>query len=401
MKILTVCQHYWPDNWLINEINEELVKRGHEVTVLCGLPDYSTSKIPDEYKHGKNRKQMHNGIKIYRVPTIARRKGFVFRVLNYLSFFVNGSIFAYTHDLDFDVIYLYQLAPVLMANPAMIYKKRKKKGLFIYVLDVWPDQMKTWHVDERNPLFHIVLWYCRKAYNAGDRVGVTSEPFIGYLNKICKVPMRKLFYLPQHSNGLSNICNNEAKDTDGPVRLVFAGNIGYQQDLECLLKAISLVNAHRDYVVDIYGNGTFFNNSVELAKALKIEDKVFFHGRVPKESLDSIYPTADAFLLTLCSEDEIGIMAKTVPAKFQGYLSVGKPILAAINGGAADIIKENELGLVVPSGDYKGFANNIELFVDNIEKYKQFGNNAAKYFNDNYRKDLIIDQIENTLHSLC
>ena len=45
MKILVVCQYYWPDNFLITEIAEDLVKRGHKVTVLTGLPDYSTTKI--------------------------------------------------------------------------------------------------------------------------------------------------------------------------------------------------------------------------------------------------------------------------------------------------------------------------------------------------------------------
>ena len=62
---------------MINDIAEELVKRGHDVTVLTGLPDYASSVVPKEYKHGKNRDEVRNGVKIHRVPIIARRHGYL------------------------------------------------------------------------------------------------------------------------------------------------------------------------------------------------------------------------------------------------------------------------------------------------------------------------------------
>jgi hypothetical protein len=40
MKILIVSQYYYPEQFQINDIAPKLVKRGHEVTVLCGLPNY-------------------------------------------------------------------------------------------------------------------------------------------------------------------------------------------------------------------------------------------------------------------------------------------------------------------------------------------------------------------------
>lgn len=75
MNVLITCQYYWPDNFLINEIAEELVKKGNKVTVLTGLPDYATTKIPKKYKFGKNRHEYHNGVEIIRVPIIARHHG--------------------------------------------------------------------------------------------------------------------------------------------------------------------------------------------------------------------------------------------------------------------------------------------------------------------------------------
>ena len=228
MKILITCKYYWPDNFLISEIAEDLVKRGHKVTVLTGLPDYSTSKIPKKYKWGKNRKEKHNGVEILRVPIIARHHGFVFRVFNYLSYFITSSFYARIHKFEADVVFSWQTAPVLMINPAMILKKKQNVPLFIYVLDIWPDQMKAWNVYENNPLYKIVHKYCKKAYGSGDIVGVTSKPFIDYLIDVCEVDKEKLLYLPQHSSKI-DITEKKEKNKDNKINLIFAGNIGKQQ----------------------------------------------------------------------------------------------------------------------------------------------------------------------------
>lgn len=398
MKILIVCQYYWPDNFLITEIAEDLVKKGHKVTVLTGLPDYSTTKIPKEYKWGKRRHEFHNGVEIIRVPIIARHHGFIMRVFNYLSFFINSSIYAKTHDFtDYDVIYAYQLAPILMVNPGIIIKKKYGIPMFMYVLDLWPDQMKIWHVNEGNPIFKIVHKYCIKAYNSGDLVGITSKPFEEYLVNTCKVEKKKIVYLPQHSSKMEV---QTKSINDSKINFIFAGNIGNQQNVECLIKAVSLMKTKKPYLVNIYGDGTSFETCKKYTNELGLDNKIIFYGRVPKEELNNIYPKMDAFLLTLCSEKEIGFVANTLPAKLQGYMSSGKPILAAINGGAKDVIEESKCGSVVPAGDSIAFAKLLDDFVDNTEKYKDCGKNAIQYFNKNFEKEVVMKQIESYLKSL-
>ena len=400
MRILVTSQNYWPDNFLITEIAEELVKKGHQVTVLTGLPDYSTNKIPKKYKFGRNRHEKHNGVEIIRVPIIARHHGFIFRVLNYLSFFISSSIYARVHRFkNIDVIYSWQTAPVLMINPAIILKKKLKKPLMIYVLDIWPDQMKVWNIYENNLLYKLIHRYCKKAYGSGDIVGVTSLPFIEYLKNICEVDEKKMIYLPQHSAKL------EIKDTNhienSLVNFIFAGNIGQQQNVECLIKAISLMKTKKNFVVNIYGDGTSLEKCKKYTKDLKMENRIIFHGRVNKEKLNNIYPKMDAFLLTLRPEKEIGFVANTIPAKLQGYMSGGKPILASIDGGAKQIINESKCGAVVPAGDAIGYATILDDFVENRDKYKLCGKNAIDYFNKNFEKKIVMDKLENILIELA
>lgn len=400
MKIIVVCQYYWPDNFLINDICEEFVKKGNQVTVLTGLPDYTTTKVPKEYKFFKRRKEVHNGVEIIRVPIIARHHGFLCRVINYLSFFINASIYAHFMKIDADVILSYQLAPVLMVNPSIILKKKLKIPMFLYVLDIWPDQMKIWNVRENNPIYKLVLKYCKYAYGSGDVVGITSKPFRDYLINVCNVNKNKIEYLPQHSDKMHIEGNNDENNDNDETNLIFAGNIGQQQNLECLLKAVQLMKTNKKFLIHIYGNGTSFEKCKDLANEFNINDRVIFYGRVPKEKLNEVYPKMDAFLLTLCSEKEIGFVANTVPAKLQGYMSAGKPIIASIDGGASDIIKESNCGIVVPSGDYKEFAKALDEFVENKNNYSNCGKNAIEYFEKNFEKSIVLDKFENCLKKL-
>ena len=398
MKIVLVGQYYWPDNFLINEIAEELVNRGHTVTVLTGLPDYATNYIPEEYKHGKKRHEIRNGVEIYRVQIIARHTGFIYRVLNYLSFFITSSWFARIHKFEADVIMAYQTAPVLMGNAAIELKKKLKKPLFFYCLDIWPDQMKVWGVYESNPAFKIMRKYCEYAYGSADLLGISSMPFKKYMVDVNKVNENKIVYLPQHSARMDIKEENLDKKQ---IDLIFAGNIGQQQNVECLLKAISRIKVDKPYKVHIYGNGTSFEKCKNLAMQLGINDRVTFYGRVSKSDLMDIYPKMDAFLLTLCSEREIGFVANTVPAKFQGYISAGKPVLASVDGGAKEIIKETKCGLAVAADDVDGYAEIIKEFIDNPEKYRECGKRGKKYFDDNYDKKIVMDKLESMLAKLA
>lgn len=400
MKIVIVGQYYWPENFLINDIAEDLVNRGHEVSVLTGLPDYATSVVPKEYKHGKKKDEVRNGVKIHRVPIIARRHGFIFRVLNYLSFWIASTTYATTHHYEADVIMSYQTAPIFMGAGGIVLKKKLKKPLFFYCLDIWPDQMKIWGVNERNPIFGLVKRYCQHAYGSGDLVGITSRPFRKYLVKINKVDNEKIVYLPQHSDRMDvgEIVVDANKEQ---VDFIFAGNIGQQQNIECILKAVSKVQTAKLYHVHIYGNGTSFESCKELAKKLDINDRVTFYGRVEKEELSKIYLRIDAFLLTLCPESVVGFVANTVPAKLQGYMSAGKPIIASVDGGAKEIIEECQCGIAVPADDVDGYAKAITEYIEHKEKYADCGNRAKKYFDENYDKKVVMDKLEGYLIALA
>ena len=93
MKILIVSQYFWPENFRINELAQEFLKNGHNVTVLTGLPNYPDGEIYKEFTENKNSFSIYKGIKIIRVPIYPRKKGRINLIINYLSFLVSGTFY--------------------------------------------------------------------------------------------------------------------------------------------------------------------------------------------------------------------------------------------------------------------------------------------------------------------
>ncbi len=393
MKILLVSQHFYPDNFRVNDIAKALVEKGHQVTVLTSLPDYATGKVPADCKGRENREIEWNGVKVVRSFSIERRSGLVFRMLNYVSFFLSSTLKALSFKDKFDVVMCYQTSPVLMANGAKAYAKKNKVPFFLYCLDLWPECLKAWHVGEGNPLFKLMTKYSTNIYNGADLVGVTSKPFMDYLNTVDKVPKDKMVYLPQHAEPL----NLRKKVQNDETVFAFGGNIGSVQNIECIIKAVSKIRDLNGYSVEIYGDGSELESCKKLSADLGTDERITFYGRVDWETLKAKYENVDAFLLTLKPE---GIIGQTVPAKLQEYMSGARPVIASIEGAAEEVIKESGCGICVGADDSDALAEAMKDFVENREKYASCGEKGKAYFKNNFTREKFISDLENHFNSI-
>ena len=360
LRILVVTQCFYPDIYAVNDIVEEMVKRGHKVTVLTGLPDYTTSKIPPEYRHGKRRHEHYKGADVYRVQTIARHHGPIWRSLNYLSFVVTGSLRAWTQDFTkteacSDVIYVWEVSPVTMAVPAIRLAKRYRKPLFLYCMDIWPECVKAMGITESNPAFPLIHAWSRLIYNACDHIAVSSKPFFTYLEKMNRVPLSRMSYLPQYADD-ALLLSDFTKQPDGHADFLFIGNIGKAQKLDCLIRAMSIFREKKDdsssvankVTLHIVGGGSDEERIRELTQRLGLTDRIRFYGPKPAAEAAQYYKKADVCVLTLDGSTHIG---DTLPGKLQTYMAAGKPVIAAANGATKEVIEESRCGICTPAGD--------------------------------------------------
>ena len=386
MNILVVSQCFYPDDFRINDLVASLVQEGHTVRVLTGLPDYATSRVPEEYRRFRRRWEVWKGAEVIRVPTVARRKGVFFRALNYLSFMVWGWLYARLCKKDAEIVFSYQTSPVLQAVPAAAYHRRTGAPLVLYCCDLWPESLKAWNVGEKHPLFRLMHRASRRIYGRADILAVSSAPFRQYLAQVDGVPEERMAYLPQHAEDLySDICGQY--EENNCVDFVFAGNIGAVQNVDCILRAVSLVRTDKPFHVHIVGGGSELEACKRLAEELGVGDAVTFHGKFPLAEMKRFYRLADCFLLTLRGGDFIGM---TLPAKAQGYLCAGKPVVAAADGAAFELVREADCGEGVPAGDAQGLAAAIEKVVAQPLLYRQKGLNGRRFFEEHFTKEIFM-----------
>lgn len=391
MKILIVSQHFYPDPFRINEIADALSARGHEITVLTSLPSYATGKVPADCRGLKNRKIMRGKVRVIRCFSVSRRSGVLFRMLNYVSFCITSTVKALCMRERFDLVFSYQTSPVLMANAARTVANRQKIPFFLYCLDLWPESLKAWHVGEGSVLYRLMHRYSKKMYARTDVLAVTSKPFLTYMTEVNAVDAEKMIYLPQHADRMKLAALPE-HTPDKPVVFAFGGNIGSVQNVECILRAASHLLEEEGFRVAIYGDGSELINCKALAASLQLGDKVQFFGRVDRDTLWNAYNEVDAFLLTLKSE---GVIGHTVPAKLQEYMSGGRPIFAAIDGAAAEIIRESGCGVAVPSDDDEALADAMRRFIANREEFFGAGEKGKQYFEEHFTEEKFIARLEN------
>ena len=386
MKILTVCQYYYPEQFRINCICEELVKKGNSVTVLTGLPNYPQGVIPKEYRFFHKRKENVNGVKIRRSFEIGRKNGIIYRALNYFSFMLSASWKALFLFDSFDIVYVYQLSPITMAIPGIIYKKIHKKPLVLYCLDLWPESITTFGVKESSILYKIIGKISNYIYDEADRIIVSSEMFKTEIEKRIK-SKKEIVYMPQYAEEnlkKSKIVENNFTD------FIYAGYVGTAQSVETIIKAAKFLEKNKEIKIHIIGDGSSLENCKKLASKLEVKN-VIFYGKKQPEEIQQYYDLADAMLITL-NKDEFA--SKTLPAKVQACMATAKPIIVAANGETPKVILNAKCGLCSEAENAQKLADNMIKFVNMKFKEKiKMASNAYEYYNKYFKKEIFMNSL--------
>ena len=115
-------------------------------------------------------------------------------------------------------------------------------------------------------------------------------------------------------------------------------------------------------------------------------------GRFPADAMPTFFKQADAMLVTL--KGGFRHLEMVVPARLQSYMSAGRPVLAMLGEGGAEIIEESRCGFVVPAGDSKALAKVIvEKVLTNKTAFEEMGAKGRKYYEDNYTLNMCIDNL--------
>ena len=399
MRILVVCQYYYPEPFRITDICEELVKRGHEVTVLTGVPNYPEGITYKGYRNGKKRDEFIKGVHVIRSWTIPRKTGAIYRLLNYYSYVLSSCWKVLCNKVlpvdrgEFDVVFVNQLSPVMMAYAGMIYSYIFDKKLVMYCLDLWPESLVAGGIKQESFIYKIFDKISCHIYKSCDGILVTSKSFVEHLSNKHGIDKSNIAYLPQYAEDLFDNIEpvNQKKDT---VDLVFAGNIGEIQSVQTIIEAAEILRDNGKLFFHIVGGGTDLERLQNMVKHKKLTN-VIFYGRKHISEMPKFYAMADAMLVTLADDP---LLSLTLPGKVQSYMAAGKPILGAVDGETKAVVEEAGCGMICSSGDSQGLAENIIKFSRLSEEERQtMGRNSRAYYINEFEKDKFFRNLEKTL----
>lgn len=400
MRILVVSQYYYPEQFRINDICEELVRRGHRVTVVTGLPNYPEGKVFDGYQKSYKKIDTHNGVCIIRCKIVPRGNSTVSLLLNYISYAHSAAKRIKRIDDEFDVIYVYQMSPVTMIYPAIKYKKKHNAPIYVYCCDIWPESVREKAdgsvISYSNPVYFVAKVLSRKLYSKVDLIGTKCSYFSDYLINTCRIreDMTKVLY--EHAED-SYLAVPEIPEENDCYDFMFLGNIGSAQNCDVLVKAISKVVSTKPFKLHFVGSGSSIDNIKELVRDLNLDDKVVFHGRHPVSEINYFYSFADCCVLALSNQTAIGL---TPPAKLVGYMAASRPVIAMADGATKDIVNDSDCGICVKTKDINALIGAMTYAINHSEQFKEKGINGRKYFLSHFTLKEHIDLLEKQLNEL-
>lgn len=390
MKILIVSQYFYPENFRINDLALELRNRGHKITVLTGLPNYPKGEYFDGYSNDRNCDEVWNDIPICRCNLRPRKTGSINLIRNYISFVVEANKkLKKLENIDFDLIYVFEVSPITVALPAIKLKKKKNIPIIINIQDLWPENIVA-VTGMTNPIIiGLVNRMVNYIYRHCDLILTASPSFVSKIKERIK-DKDKVRYWPQYST--VNKTDEEVSIYDKEYfNIVFTGNIGEAQGIDLAIEAAKVLK-DKKICWHFVGEGRSKEKLEKLVNEYGINDRVKFHGFHPEKEIPKYLKDADAALLILKPNP---VFEMTIPAKLQTYLACGVPILGCVSGEGKRIIEESKAGIVSEDISVDGLVKVcnqfIELSIDLLNEYKE---RSYCYGKSNFNKNKLISDLE-------
>lgn len=401
MRILIVTQYFHPENFGINEVAYDLVGLGHAVTVLTGMPNYPSGRIEQGYRGLRIRREVIRGVSVVRVPVFPRgRASFLLLALNYLSFAVFASVLApFLIRGDTDVTLVYQVSPLTVGLPALVLRFFKKVPIVFWVQDIWPETLIAVKSVKSTAVLQIIRWLAVFIYKRCYMILVQSPAYVAQI-RLLGLHDAKIRYFP---NAAPDHYRPVMPPPDAPERqllpngfnVVFAGNIGLQQDFATILNGAELLKETPEIHWVIIGDGRLRQWVADEVFKRGLTDTFHLLGPLPSERMPTIFALADALLVTLAPSSISGL---TIPSKLQSYLACGRPVVGVVDGEAGNIILRSGAGIVCRPGDAPALAQAVDaLYNMPMAQRLVMGKAGRAYFEQEFERGSLIRKLSDCL----
>lgn len=397
MKVLFLRSYFLPErvagSYLIENCYSAFAKAGFDMLVYTPYPTRGiTQKERELYRTQLKREFLYNDhMKVVRFPLIREGKNPVLRAFRYFLACIEHFYYG-CKVKDADVLFVASTPPIQGAMAALV---KKVTGIpVVYNLqDIFPDSLVgTGLARKGGVLWKIGRWIEDFTYRNVDKIIVISEDF--KRNIMAKgVPEEKIEVIYNWVDEKAVIPIEKAKnplfDELGISRdlfhVVYAGNLGYAQNVQILLDCAEILKGEENMDFLIFGSGGLKRKYEELVKNKQL-DNVRFFPLQSMEKVSQVYSMADIALVS-CKK---GLGGSAMPSKTWNILSAGTPVICSFDKGGdlQHIIEDNLLGLFSDADDVNTLSNNIMEFYRNPHMCEVYGRNGREYIEKNLTKDV-------------
>ncbi len=405
MDILLLSQWYPPEpEFKVSALAKGLAMRGHRVLVITGFPNYPTGKLYPGYKIRLWRwEQEQGGVRVLRVALYPdHSRSAVKRTLNYGSFAASASLLGPILSGPADVMFVYH-APLTVGIPALLISRTRGVPFVFAIHDMWPETLAASGMVGNHLVLDAIGRFALYVYRQAAEIVVVSPGF--KRNLIAKgVLAEKIHVIPNWAD--ENLYHPVEPDPElaasyglsGKFNIMYAGNLGLAQRLDVVLQAAVLLEDLPDLQFVLIGDGADADRLREMAQEARLAN-VRFIDQQPASRMASFYALADVLLAHLKRDPLFEI---TIPSKVFPYLACARPILMAVAGDAADIVRDAQAGLCCPPEDPVAMADAIRrLYFMPSEARREMGLSGRQTFLAKYSTKVLIDRYEELFREMA
>jgi hypothetical protein len=370
MRILWIAQWFPPDLGAlparITEMANVWAAEGHEVTVLTAFPHHPLGEVPPQYRGKRVVIEQWGSVRVVRCWLIALPNRRMWqRTLCQLSFAATSVLLGFRHIGKPDVV-LCSSPPFFTLGGAWLMAKLKRRPFVFEVRDLWPAVFVEMGAMKRGLAYHVLERMEEFFYRAAKRVVVVTRAFRDDL--VARgVPAEKLAVIPNgadleiYGRGDASPRYREALGGTGRFLVTFVGTHGVATGLEVILDAAEILKDDPRFAFALVGEGAERDKLIENARARGLGN-IVFHPAVPKEAVRDVYASSDACIVCL---KPVPFLAKFIPSKIFEIIASERPVIAALEGEAADIVRQAGHVTVAP-GDAQAIARELRVLAGDL-----------------------------------
>jgi colanic acid biosynthesis glycosyl transferase WcaI len=391
MRILFVSHYFHPEvgapQTRILETAQLLSERGHEVTVLTGLPNYPDGVIPDAYRRHLVLRERIGEIRIIRSLVYpAPNRGFARRLVNHASFAVTSLLAAPLTGRP-DVV-IAESPPLFAAVSAVLIARAWRAPLILNVADLWPESAVQLGALRDPRAIRLAEVLERFAYRHSAAITV---PTAGMRTTLVSsgTAADKVVHLPNAVDP-ARFAGHPPPGSH-PRRVIYCGTVGMAQGVGTLIDAAGELASGADgYEFLIVGDGAEREELMRSAGDRGLTN-VRFEGRVDRSKVPGLIASAE--LAVLCLRD-VPLFEDALPTKMLEYMAAARPVVAAAAGDAARLLERSDAGIACPPGDATALAASISEAMRDPIRAAKMGANGRRYVQLHCSREAFVDKLE-------